>query len=154
MGCIKIGMYGLFLLMFTGCTGRRLIARNKSDFGIIRFYDDGSKAGGKNREKIYALMTTKGVRQYFSFYPDKVVMTTKAAKHLSFTLSFEEIPKNHNPLNYGSLSSLDSIVFILARKLIDSSQFNIIKRLPEAKVFLIEVNYYHGFPKGKRFRPL
>jgi hypothetical protein len=92
-------------------------------------------------------------KSHYSFYLDKIVKTTDTAKALIYTVFYGQIQTNFDSNTYQRFSNLDSIVLTKGDNLFDSLGLQNFKTSKGANGFLIEVNYYHGFPKNKKFRP-
>jgi hypothetical protein len=104
--------------------------------------------------KVYADVDSNNIKRFYSFYPDRIIMTDERAKNLSYTVIFQKLPDNYDTNIYHRFSRLDTIVFDKAKNLIDTCKYSNLKRLQGTDGYLMEVNYYHGFPKGKKFEPL
>ena len=98
-------------------------------------------------------MKTADIKSYYSFYPDKIVKTTDTAKALIYTVFYGQIQANFDSNIYQRFSNLDSIVLSKGDNLLDSLGLQNFKTSKGTDGFMIEVNYYHGFPKHKKFRP-
>jgi hypothetical protein len=81
-------------------------------------------------------------------------MTDQRAKNLSYTVTSQKIPDNYDTNVYHRFSRLDTFVFGKAQEIIDTSTYSYLKGLQGAEGYFIEVNYYHKFPKRKKFKPL
>lgn len=152
---INAFLFFLSALGIFGCSGnRKLISRIHAEFGIIKFYVVNASNNNTNAEKVYADVDSNRVKKFYSFYPDRIIMTDERAKNLSYTVTFQELPENYDTRVYHRFSRLDSIVFDQAKTFIDSSKYLNLKWLQGAEGYIIEVNYYHGFPKKKKYLPL
>jgi len=83
-----------------------------------------------------------------------ILMTDQRAKNLSYTVTSQKIPDNYDTNVYHRFSRLDTFVFGKAQEIIDTSTYSYLKGLQGAEGYFIEVNYYHKFPKRKKFKPL
>jgi hypothetical protein len=131
-----------------------LIKKSKTEFGKIKFFEIKTHGDQISTSKIYADVDSSGIKRYYSFYPDKIVMTDGRAKELSYTVVYRKLPENYNRNVYKRFSKLDTLVFAKAEKLLKTSRYAHLKKIEAAKGYEIEVNYYHGFPKDKKFEPL
>ena len=121
------------------------------EFGVTKYYIEKNLKNNKYKEKLIATINNS---VYYSFYPDKIIKQTKKNKELIYTLSFDKIQENLNENeHYQNLTKMDSIVLTDGNKILDSLSFQNFKKWNGAKVFIIEVNYYHRYPKNKKFRP-
>ena len=98
-------------------------------------------------------MKTGDNESYYSFYPEKIIKTTDTAKTLIYTVAYEPLQTNYDADIYQKFSVIDSIVLTKGDKLLGSLGLSNFKTSKGTNAFMIEVNYYHGFPKGKNFRP-
>lgn len=149
----------VFLLLtaycLVGCVNNgRKIGKTDTAYGSIKFYAvivPGDKAVV---EKIYAAADSNHIRRYYSFYPDRIVMTEESAKGLAYTVFFEPPPADFDSSIFRGLSSLDTLVFSRVQPQLQKKSYAHLKRPQGATGFLIEVNALHGFPRHRKFRPL
>ncbi len=121
------------------------------EFGVTKYHIEKNLKNNKYKERLLATIDNS---VYYSFYSDKIVKQTKENKGLIYTLFFDKIPENLNENeHYQNLTKMDSIVLTEGNKILDSLSFQNFKKWNGAKVFIIEVNYYHGYPKNKKFKP-
>jgi hypothetical protein len=150
--------YFIFLLisiaMCSCFTNKNLIEKSKTEFGGIKFFEIKTQGDKASISKIYADVDSSGIKRYYSFYPDKIVMTDGRAKVLSYTVINRKLPDNYDTNIYNRFSRLDTLVFVKAEKLLKNSRYSHLKKIEGAEGYEIEVNYYHGFPKNKKFEPL
>ena len=140
---------------FCSCVSNsRLIGKSETEFGRIKFYLANASVNNTPVSKIYAEVDSNNIKRYYSFYPDRIVMTDERTKNLSFTFTSQKIPDNYDANVYHRFSTLDTFVFGKAQEIIDTTTYSYLKGLQTAEGYFIEVNYYHGFPKGKKFKPL
>jgi hypothetical protein len=136
------------------CSGNiHLVEKTKTTYGRIKFYSEKTSKNEKRIKRIYASINRNGHRSYYSFYAGKIVKTTDIAKTLTYTVIYENLPKNYDTTLYQKLSSLDSFVLIQGDNLLDSLGLSNFKKSKGAQGYLIEINYYHGYPKRKKFKP-
>ena len=143
----------IFLVIFLiSCsTNKELIRKEKMEFGITKYYLENNLKKNIYGKRVLAIIDNS---IYYSFYSDKIVKQTKEEKQLIHTLFFEKIPKELNdPKYYQALSKMDSIVLTKSNDILDSLNLKNYKKWDGATAFIIEVNYYHGFPKNKKFKP-
>jgi len=105
-------------------------------------------------EKLYAAIDTGGNKIYYSFYPDKIMKTTENEKQLSFTTIYGQLERPYDPTLYRKFSPLDSIVLARGDSLLNAAGLTNFKRAKGAIAYVIQVYWYHGYPKNSRFRPL
>jgi hypothetical protein len=131
------------------------VNKSRTKFGSIKFYVVNATSDRSYPEKVYAEFdSNNNVKRYYSFYPDKIVMTDERAKNLSYTVTSQKLPDSYDSNIYHRFSRLDTLIFDKAQKIIDTTKYSSLKRLTGAEGYLIEVNYYHGFPKNRKFQPL
>lgn len=133
--------------------GKNLIEKTQTEFGRIKFHAVNSPNDKSSALKLYADVDSNGIKRYYSFYPEGIVMTDERAKNLSYTVLFK-LPDSFDSNVYHRLSRLDTLVFDKAEALLESSEYSHLKSLKGATGYEIEVSYLHGFPKNKRFKPL
>lgn len=132
----------------------RILGKSQTEYGKVKFYAV-SKSGDKSSiSKIYADVDSNGIKSYYSFYPDRIVMTNERAKGLSYTVLFQPIPKNYDSNIYRPFSPLDTLVLSQAKTFLNTTECSHLKSPEGYTGFEIEVNYFHGSPKGRRFKPL
>jgi len=131
----------------------KLIDKYKAQNVSIKFYKENITKEDLNIKRIYASVDCSRNRSYYSFYPDRIVKTTSTDKALIYTVIYGQLPQIYDSNEYQKFSALDSLVLFQGVKLLDSLGLNNFKRLTGAEAFRIEVNYYHGYPKHKKFRP-
>ena len=139
--------------LFACSTNVKLIDKSRTKYGDIRFYSEKTSKNNSSVKRIYASVKTDDNKSYYSFYPDKIVKTTDTAKTLIYTLFYGQLQTSHDKHVYQRFSFLDSIVLTKGDHLLDSLGIHNFRTSEGAKGFQIEVNYYHGFPKNKKFRP-
>ena len=150
-GCIIL--FTIVTSLISCSTTAQLIDKSKTQYGNIKFYSERISKNNSSIKRIYASVKTGKSQSYYSFYPDKIVKTTDKAKALIYTVSYEPLQTTYDSDIYQKFSVMDSIVLTKGDKLLGSLGLNNFKTTKGATAFMIEVNYYHGFPKGKRFRP-
>lgn len=152
-----IKIISFFLTFFSICScysNRTLIGKSQTEFGRSKFYEVKSPSDNSKLDKVYVDIDSNGIKRFYSFYPDMIIMTDERAKNRSYTVIFQKLPDNYDTNVYHRFSKLDTIVFDKAINLIDTTKYSVLSRLKGAEGYLIEINYYHGFPKGKKFQPL
>jgi hypothetical protein len=143
----------IFISLF-GCSSTvKLIDKSQTKYGDIKFYSEKVTKDISSIKRIYASVRTADSKSYYSFYPDKIVKTTDTAKTLIYTVYYGQIQTNFDSNSFQRFSYLDLIVLTKGNSLLDSLGLQNFKTSKGADGFQIEVNYYHGFPKNKRFRP-
>ena len=143
----------IFISLF-GCSSTiKLIDKSQTKYGDIKFYSEKVTKNNSSIKRIYASVKTADSKSYYSFYPDKIVKTTDTAKGLIYTVFYGQIQANFDSNIYQRFSYLDSTVLIKGDNLLDSLGLDNFKSSKGAEGFQIEVNYYHGYPKNKKFRP-
>jgi hypothetical protein len=130
-----------------------LIDKSQTKYGDIKFYSEKVTKDNSTIKRIYASVKTANSKSYYSFYPDKIVKTTDTAKALIYTVFYGQIQTNFDNNIFQRFYNLDSIVLTKGDNLLDSLGLHNFKTSNGADGFQIEVNYYHGFPKNKKFRP-
>ena len=135
-------------------TNSRLIGENEITNGSIKFFKTNTNGHKSYISKVYADVNNNGIKKYYSFYPDRIIMTDERAKNISYKVIFHKLPDNYDTNIYRQFSKLDTLVFVQMRNLLETSKYSHLKKLEGALGYEIEVNYYHGFPKDKKFLPL
>ena len=148
---IKILLLFLISIVISCSSNKELIKREKTEFGLIKYYVETASKKGTSQNRIVVKVANS---VYYSFYSDRIVKHTKLDKALIYTLFYGEIPEEMNsPDYYQRLSKLDSIVLSASDRILDSLKWKNYKRWNGATAFLVEVCYYHGFPKNEKFKP-
>ena len=146
-------LLAIFISLFGCSTTIKLIEKNQTKYGNIKFYSEKISKEKPFIKRIYASVKSADNKSYYSFYPDKIVKTTDTAKALIYTVFYGQIQTNFDSNIYQRFSYLDSLVLTKGDNLLNSLGLHNFKTSKGAKSFEIEVNYYHGFPKNKKFRP-
>ena len=146
-------LLAISISLFACSTNVKLIDKSRTKDSDVKFYSEKNSKKNPSIKRIYASVKTADNNSYYSFYPDKIVKTTDTAKALIYTIFYGQLPKNYDSNIYQRFSHLDSFVLIKGDKLLDSLGLDDFKTSKGAEGFQIEVNYYHGFPKNKKFRP-
>jgi len=141
----------LSLILISCSTNKELIEKRKSEYGISKYYFEKGLKNSNYKERLLVIIDNSF---YYSFYSDKIVKQTKKDKQLIYTLFFDKIPENLNDAKYyQNLNKMDSIVLTESNKILGSLNLQNFKKWNGAKAFLIELNYYHGYPKNNKFKP-
>jgi hypothetical protein len=133
---------------------KNLIGRSHTEYGRIKFYAIMASGDNFSVSKVYADVDSNGIKRYYSFYPDKIMMTDERAKGLSYAVLFRNLPDNYDSNNYRLLSPFDTSVLKKAKRFLNTSKYSFLKSPEGATGYEIEVNYLHGFPKNRKFQPL
>ena len=139
--------------LFACSTNVKLIDNSRTKYGDIKFYAEKVSKNNSSVKRIYASVKTSDNQNYYSFYPDKIVKTSDIAKTLIYTVYYGQLQKNYDRNIYQTFSFLDSIVLTKGDSLLKSLGLHNFKISEGAEGFQIEVNYYHGLPKHKKFGP-
>jgi hypothetical protein len=124
----------------------------KTNYGVLKFYSVKAK-GKKDFEQILASSDSADIKSYYSFFPNKITKTVESSKQLIYTVIYEQPSESLNDKNYQPFSSLDILILTRGDNILNSYGLNNFKRFQGGKFFMIEVNYYHGYPKNKKFKP-
>ena len=146
-------VFTIAISLFACSTNIKLISNSQTKPGYISFYSERTSRNNSFVKRIYASVKTDDNKSFYSFYPDKIVKTTDTAKTLIYTVFYEQLQANYDRQIYQMFSLLDSIVLIKGDNILDSLRLHNFRTSKGAKGFHVEVNYYHGFPKSKKFRP-
>ncbi len=146
-------LIAIFSSLFACSTNVKLIDKSWTKYGGIKFYSEKTSKTNSSIKRIYSSVKTDDNRSYYSFYPDKIVKTTDTAKTLIYTVFYGQLQTSYDRHIYQRFSFLDSIMLTKGDNLLDSLGLHNFKTSEGAEGFQIEVNYYHGFPKNKKFRP-
>ena len=132
-------------------TNRTVVEKEKTDYGIAKFFVENHSEDNPENQRLLASVNNK---TYYSFYPDRIVKKTRENKGSIYILNFEELPADIlNSQAFEKLSAADSLILLKGSKILDSLGWRNYKSPVGASGFLIEVQYYHGYPKGKKFQP-
>ncbi len=138
----------LFIGLIVSCaTNRTLVDREMSDQGMAKFFIETDLKESQYEKRLLATIDNS---LYYSFYPDKIVKQTREHKELIYTLYFDRLPDNYDRNNFEKISATDSIILSKGSAILDSLGWTDYQKSKDASAFLIEVNYYHGYPKNKR----
>jgi hypothetical protein len=151
----KVGLVlSMAILAFlTSCRGTiEVVGKYRTQEGTIRFYMEKEDKGKPDVKALYASVNDKGARMYYKFCVGEIVMTTENAKQLTYTVYHGQLPTNYDTTIYKKYSHLDSVVLTRGDRLLDSLRLNNFKRTFGSEAYQIDVNYYHGYPKGKKLR--
>jgi hypothetical protein len=139
---------------FFGCSsGINLVSKSKTNYGQLNFYSEKAKKGDTDIQRIYASVDSSGKRSYYSFSADRIVKTTETTKELTYTVYYGPLPEKYDTHLYHKFSFLDSLVLTQGDNLLDSLGLDNFKRSKGSEGYIIEVSYYHGYPKNKKFKP-
>ena len=69
-----------------------------------------------------------------------------------YTVFDGDLPQDYNKNIYLKFSPLDKLILNHGNRILDSLGLKNFKRTNNGKAFIIEVNYYHGYPKNKSFK--
>jgi|GEM_PF-1490023 hypothetical protein len=148
-------LFVFFAFNICSCTSnKKLIGKSRTEFGKIKFFVVNSPNDKSSVSKLYADVDSNGIRRYYSFYPEGIMMTDERAKNRSYNVLFKQLPDNFDSNVYHSFSKLDTLVFDKAERLLESSEYSHLKSVKGATGYEIEIYYLHGFPKNKKFVPL
>ena len=151
---IKILRRGNFLLycaaasfLISCSANKKLILKERTNFGVIKFY---------TQEDIQEKRILVDVDNTV-YYRINVRETTKHErenKELTYTLYYGPFEEEDESLKQRkSLSKLDSLVLSESDRILDSLNWKTFTRAKGASAFEIEIAYYHGFPRNKKFKP-
>lgn len=148
---IYIATISLFFILISCSTNKELIEKRKTEYGISKYYFEKGLKNSNYRERLLVVIDNT---VYYSLYSDKIVKQTKKDNQLINTLFFDKIPENLNGTKYyQNLTKMDSIILTESNKILDSLNLPNFKKWNGAKAFIIEVNYYNGYPKNKKLKP-
>lgn len=150
---IFLSLFAAFSI-FNCASNSRLIGKSQTEYGRINFYAVNVSGDKSSVSKVYADVDSNGIKRYYSFYPDRIVMTDERAKGLSYTILFQQLPDNYDSNIYRHLSSSDTLVFSKAKTSLKTSEYSHLKNPEGATGYEIEVYYMHGSPKKRKFQPL
>ncbi len=103
---------------------------------------------------MYACVDSNNIKTYYSYYPDRILKTSEISKVISYTVFYGSLPANHESKTYLRFSSLDTQVLVKGDRLLDSLGYGNFKKSKGAEGYFVEVNFNHGWPKHRKFRPL
>jgi hypothetical protein len=140
--------------IYSCASNSRLLGKSQTKYGKVKFYAVSTSGNKSFVSKIYAVVDSNGIKRYYSFYPDRIVMTDERAKGLSYTVLFQRLPNTYGSSIYRPLSPLDTLVLSQAKTFLNTTEYSHLKSPKGYTGFEIEVNYLHGFPRGRKFKPL
>jgi hypothetical protein len=140
--------------LYSCTSSKKLIEKQQTEFGNLKFYVDYVSRGKSEINKVYADTDSNGVKRFYSFYPDRIVMTDERVKNLSYTVSYHQLPDNLDSTIFQRLSPWDTLVFSKALTILKANKYLDLKNPQGASGYEIVINYYHGFPNKKKFKPL
>ena len=147
---IKIVLSSIIVLIISCSTNKGLIKKDKSDYGTVKYYVQ-KELNDEDYKKRILIKVADSV--YYSLYSDGISKRTKKDKNSIYRLFYGEIPKELGAqIAYQKLSKLDSLILSSSNLILDSLKWNNFKRWNGATAFNIEVIYYHGFPKNRKFK--
>jgi hypothetical protein len=150
----KFGLFLSMIILFSlsGCRGTvKLIDKYRTEEGAVRFYIENKEKSKSDVKRLYASVNNRRTRIYYNFCSEEIVMTTEKAKQLTYTVFHGQLPINYDTNVYRKYSNLDLVILTRGDKLLDSLGLDNFKKTHGTEAYQIEVNYYHGYPKGKRF---
>lgn len=144
--------FAIFILsiLFICCSSNKtFIDKTNTDYGSIKFYNENKK---NNLKHIYALVDSLGFLSYYDFYPNKITKTSQVSKQMIYTVFDEELSEEYDKQIYLKFSPLDKLALKRGNYILDSLGLKNFKRTKNENAFIIEVNYYNGYPKHKSFK--
>ncbi|MCM5530520.1 hypothetical protein [Parasegetibacter sp. NRK P23] len=150
----SIVFFFIFFGLYSCAINKSLIEKQQTEFGTIKFYNVNISSDKYFADKVYADSDSGGVKRFYSFYSDRILMTDEREKGLSYTIIFKKLPINFDSNIYHRLSIWDTLVFSKAAAILNASKYSNLKSSVGATGYEIKVNYLHGFPKDKKFQPL
>ena len=139
-------------LLYSCKSNKQFIEENKTNYGYIKFYLEKRDKKSKSIERVYAVVDSSGYRSYYNFFPDRIQRTTEISKNMIYTAFYGELPKKYSNKEFVNFSALDSLVLNQGNNILNSLSLEKFKKSIGSKAFIIEVNYYHGYPKSEPFK--
>lgn len=137
-------------ILFVCCSSKKaLVDKIDTHYGKVKFYNESKK---NNIQHIYASVDSSGFRSYYEFYPNKITKTSEVSKQMIYTVFDGDLPKDYDKNIYLKFSPLDKLILNHGNRILDSLGLKNFKRTNNENAFIIEVNYYHGYPKNKSFK--
>ncbi|MCJ7756622.1 MAG: hypothetical protein MUP24_00640 [Gillisia sp.] len=140
----------LILILASCSTNKRLLKRTQTRYGKTEFYIENDLKDNIYKKRLIASIDKN---DYYIFYKDQIIKVSKDKKNLVYTLHNKEQSQIYNSENFKKLSKTDSIILSKGNDILDSLKWTDFKKYNRESGFVIEVNYYHGYPKNKRFKP-
>ena len=136
-------------ILSAGCASNlKLVDTMETGYGNARFYSN--KTNNKDDVKwILASVDSADIKSFYTFFPKEIIKKTESSRQLIYTVSYEPIPESINQNNYERFSPLDSIILTKGDDILTSLGLDNFQRFNGARSFIIEINYYHGYPKCK-----
>jgi hypothetical protein len=147
---LQIILIILVAFIYSCTTSITLLEKSTTKYGIIKFYiDNKTQSDFKNKR----LLASVNNEIFYSFYSDKIIKQSKQDKNLINTLFYGLLPTSFDTTAFQKLSAMDSSILLHGDRILDSLGLTNYKKSKGATAFDIEVNYYHGYPDNKKFRP-
>jgi len=145
-----IPIYTILLLSCSNST--KLIHKSRTQYGIVRFYADRLPNNKDSIARIYASVDSSGYKIYYNFYPNSILKRMETEKQTYYTAFYGKLSENYNSNIYVKFNSIDSVILAQGDMLIDSLHYNL-KKSKGAEAYIVEIVFYHGWPKNKKFKP-
>jgi len=147
---LQIILIILVAFIYSCTTSKTLLDKSTTKYGIIKFYINNKTQSDFKNKRVLATVNNE---IFYSFYSDKIIKQSKQDKNLINTLFYGLLLTSFDTTAFQKLSALDSSILIHGDRILDSLGLTNYKKSKGATAFEIEINYYHGYPDNKKFRP-
>ena len=141
------------MIIIAGCRSNRIRhANSRTPDGTISFY---SVKGSSNSSSsgFYAEVDSNGTRIFYSFYPVEILKTKENQKVVKYSLYCGTHPQSADPNIFQSFTALDWRVLRMGDSIARLKGLTI-KGISDCNGFELEIYQLHGWPEGKKFKPL
>jgi hypothetical protein len=139
----------VLIIQFMGCTtGKRLLQKAVVLNEPVKFYSLTNSDNRSQIKKIIADVDSAGYKYYYSFYPGTLILTTQYSPQTKLELAYA------GTVGFRPFTQLDSLIVAEANKIFASNSLDSFKVYTKGAGFQEEIYFIHGWPKGRRFRPL
>lgn len=144
----------IFWPLIFGCSGNvKLVGKMKLTNENVRFYKETDPKNKSEVKAVYACVESESHKSYYIITNSRISKITDTAKELSYNLFYGEFPREYKSSSFAKFSYLDSSILSRGDEIIDSLRQMTLKKSAGATGFEIEVEWYHGYPAGRKFRP-
>jgi hypothetical protein len=134
--------------MFSCSAGKKLLQRTEVLNAKVKFYSLAEKDNKSKIKKIYADVDSSGRKSFYSFYPNSLLVTTDRSPQTMLTLVYADAE------GYRPFTTFDSLIVDQANKLFASKGLDSFVVRMRAAGFQEVIYFLHGWPKGRKLKPL
>jgi hypothetical protein len=134
--------------MFSCSTGKRLLQKTEILNAKVKFYSLAENGSKSKIKKIYAEVDSSGHKAFYSFYPNSLLVTTDRSPQTMLTLVYAGAE------GYRPFTTFDSLIVEQANRYFASRRLGSFMIRNEGAGFQEVIYFLHGWPKGRKLRPL